>query len=317
VQTAGLVLSVFPGIDLFGRGFEECGFCIVRGPDLITGGDARQFRAPRKRFDGVIAGTPCPDFSSAQRGAPTGYGADMIEEFRRIVIEAAPAWWWHECVPAVPDVKIPGYSWLRIPIDARDFGARQRRLRHFQFGHRDGFVPVIVRHVRAELAGGWAPACMASEANRPGRRSWEDFCALQGLPRSFTLPGFTLSARYRAVGNGVHLGVARALAAATRDLRAPGEVTLCACGCARPVEGKRTLALAACRKRMQRRRDAAIVTGPGPVTDVASRDRPGCNDAGAVTVTELVAVDASSVTPRAAASRIEKSTTTREGRQWD
>jgi hypothetical protein len=31
----GLVLSLFPGIDLFGRGFEAAGFCVVRGPDLI------------------------------------------------------------------------------------------------------------------------------------------------------------------------------------------------------------------------------------------------------------------------------------------
>jgi DNA (cytosine-5)-methyltransferase 1 len=280
---AGLVLSLFPGIDLLGRGFEDSGFCVVRGPDLITGGDVRAFSAMRGRFDGVIGGTPCPDYSSAQRGEPTGYGDEMIAEYVRVVIEARPAWWWHECVPGVPDVKIPGYSWLRIPIDARDFGARQRRLRHFQFGHRDGLIPWIVRHVRAELTGGWAPCCTASEAGRPGRRSWADFCALQGLPRSFDLPSFTLAGRYRAVGNGVHLGVARALGAATRVLRAPGEVRLCACGCARPVEGRRVLALPACRKRAQRRRDAAALDRAGEVT--AERDRPGCTGPSSVTVT--------------------------------
>lgn len=266
MQVPALVLSIFPGIDLLGRGFEEEGFCVVRGPDLITGGDVRAFSVPRRRFDGVIGGTPCPDYSSAQRGEPTGYGDEMIEEFRRIVMESEAPWYWHECVPAVPDVKIPGYSWLRIPLDAREFGSKQRRLRHFQFGHRAGLVPMIVRYARPELVGGWQACCTASEAGRPGRRTWEDFCALQGLPRSFTLPSFTLSGRYRAVGNGVHLGVARALAAATRALRAPEEVRLCACGCARPVEGRRILALPSCRKRVQRRRDAAGVTARGRVT---------------------------------------------------
>jgi hypothetical protein len=31
----GLVLSLFPGIDLLGHGFELEGFCVVRGPDVI------------------------------------------------------------------------------------------------------------------------------------------------------------------------------------------------------------------------------------------------------------------------------------------
>lgn len=30
-----LVLSLFPGIGLLDRGFEDLGFCVVRGPDLI------------------------------------------------------------------------------------------------------------------------------------------------------------------------------------------------------------------------------------------------------------------------------------------
>lgn len=39
-----LVLSLFPGIDLLGRGFEAEGFYVVRGPDLIYGGDIRAFQ---------------------------------------------------------------------------------------------------------------------------------------------------------------------------------------------------------------------------------------------------------------------------------
>ena len=33
-----LVLSLFPGIGLLDRGFEQAGFAVVRGPDLIWGG---------------------------------------------------------------------------------------------------------------------------------------------------------------------------------------------------------------------------------------------------------------------------------------
>jgi len=30
-----LVLSIFPGIDILGKGFEEEGYCVVRGPDRL------------------------------------------------------------------------------------------------------------------------------------------------------------------------------------------------------------------------------------------------------------------------------------------
>lgn len=259
-----LVLSLFPGIDLLGRGFEAEGFCVVRGPDLIYGGDQRRFVTPRGRFEGVMGGSPCPDFSRARRSAPTGYGVAMLAEFARAVTEGEPDWFLLENVPGVPNVRVPGYSWQRIDLDARECGVPQSRLRHFQFGHRAGLVPVLVRSARTGPA---SPCCVASEAGRVGRRSWADFCELQGLPRDFDLPGMTLAARYRAVGNGVPVPMARQLAAAIRDARAlyPGE-RVCACGCARLVTGRRVLATAACRKRAQRRRDAAAVKDPGAVT---------------------------------------------------
>lgn len=262
-----LVLSLFPGIDLLGRGFEEEGYCVVRGPDLLWGGDVRRFHVPRGRFDGVIAGSPCQDFSIARRSIPpTGYGLEMLAEFRRIVAESGTSWWWLENVPGVPIVRIPGYSWLRIDLDARDFGARQRRLRHFQWGHVAGLVPCIVRSVtaRARAAIAPSPTCTATEGARRDRRTWADFCADQGI-EPLELPPFTLRARYAAVGNGVHVAVARAIAAATREARPPG-LRLCLCGCARVPAGGRVLATPACRKRVQRRRDAAGVPKGGRVT---------------------------------------------------
>ena len=76
-----LVLSLFPGIDLLGRGFEDTGFCVVRGPDRLWGGDIRRFFPIPGKFNGIIAGSPCQDFSSARRTDPTGYGREMLAEF--------------------------------------------------------------------------------------------------------------------------------------------------------------------------------------------------------------------------------------------
>lgn len=45
-----LVLSMFPGADLFGMAFEAEGFCVVAGPDVIFGRDIRNFHPPAGRF---------------------------------------------------------------------------------------------------------------------------------------------------------------------------------------------------------------------------------------------------------------------------
>lgn len=246
----GLVLSLFPGIDLFGRGFELSGFCVVRAPDLIFGGDIRSWTGLPGRFDGVIGGPPCQDFSRARRSPATGNGVEMLEEFVRVVRECDPVWWLMENVPSVPKVEIRGYSYLRLDLDARDFGSRQRRLRHFQWGHKAGLVPIVTRCGTASPAES-QPCCVASEGKRHTRRSWSEFCQLQGLPADFDLPAFTVEAKYRAVGNGVHVGVAHALADAIAGACAPG-VRLCQCGCGRLVNGRSLTASAACRKRKER-----------------------------------------------------------------
>lgn len=262
----GLVLSLFPGIDLLGRGFEAAGWCVVRGPDIIAGGDVRDFHALPGRFDGVIGGPPCQDFSRARRAPPTGAGLAMLAEYRRIVEEARPVWWLMENVPAVPDVVISGYSHLRMDLNAREFGASQNRHRHFQFGHSAGWVPVVTRR-QAVPPGQSQACCLASEGTRKDRRSWPDFCELQGLPRTFDLPGMTLEARYRAVGNGVHVAVAEGLARAIAAAVPHETHRLCVCGCGRLVEGRQQTAGPACRKRRQRAKcDRPGVTGPGQVT---------------------------------------------------
>lgn len=87
-----LVLSLFPGIGLLDRAFEEAGFCVVRGPDILWGGDIRNFHPPENHFWGIIGGPPCQDFSSLRRALPTGYGLEMLGEFARCVTEANPEW---------------------------------------------------------------------------------------------------------------------------------------------------------------------------------------------------------------------------------
>lgn len=217
----------------------------------------RRFHAPAGRFDGVIGGPPCPDYSRARRGPPTGYGDAMLREFLRVVAEAAPGWFLMENVPGVPSVTLPGYRVQRLDLDASQFGLRQRRLRHFQFGSVTGLVLVIRRGAAREVPG-CDPTCVASEGRRAGRRDFPEFCALQGLPPGFDLPGFTLQAKYRAVGNGVPVPMARALARAIVSAAPSHAVTVCDCGCGRAVTGAKRYALPRCRKAAQRRRDGSV-----------------------------------------------------------
>lgn len=248
-----LILSLFPGIGLLDRGFEEAGFTVVRGPDLIFGGDIFTFHAPPGRFDGVIGGPPCQQFSGSNRNKDRAAGMELVNEFVRVVEETRPQFWLMENVGGIPDVRIAGYSWQRIDLRANEFGLKQNRLRYIQFGHCDNLILTVPR-------GRTVPAsercCMATEGRKGAkRRGWPDFCELQGLPRDFDLPAFTLSEKYKAVGNGVPVPMARALAEGILNLREA--IRVCVCGCGREVSGKSSAmtAGAACRKRLQRRRE--------------------------------------------------------------
>lgn len=256
-QANNLVLSLFPGVGLLDRGFEDAGFCVVRGPDKIWGGDIRKFKPSSGHFRGVIGGPPCQDFSRARRAPPTGEGLELVSQFVRVVCDAAPEWFLMENVPGSPTVTGPfsaaGYHVQFFYLDASHVGSEQRRSRKFHFGFKTGRELVFQR----DAAGEAAPTVLASKC---GGLSWQHFVRLQGLPEGFDLP-FTKAAKFRAVGNGVPYPLAKALAEA---IAARGRnVTphrLCQCGCGSFVTGRQSLASVACRKRMQRRRDAAPVT---------------------------------------------------------
>lgn len=292
-QSPNLILSLFPGIGLLDRAFEEIGFCIVRGPDLLWGGDVRRFDPPPGSFGGIIGGPPCQDFSAARRAPPTGNGRAMLAEFVRIVEQVRPSFWLIENVPRVPDVRIDGYFCQRIDVELAEFYP-VRRLRHFQYGADDLGRPISVPRFRRNYDAD--PAVVASSG------SLDEARLRQGLPDNFRLPGFTRSAARRAIGNGVPLPMGRLIAGAIADAWAdrlqkcagpsrtrPGESRVeqairsaekaskayrkkigrpdpsrtgpgrtCACNCGRRIDGpKRRYASDACRKREQRRRESA------------------------------------------------------------
>lgn len=244
-----LVLSLFPGAGLLDRGFALAGWCVLRGPDVIFGQRIEDFHAPAGHIRGVIGGPPCQDYSRARRRPPTGHGDRMIREYCRVVTEAQPEWWLMENVPGVPDVHISGYVTQRFNCFAWEFGLAQRRNRSFQFGSRDGRQLVIMR--ARSHSGPLEPTVLA----RDSRKVFADLCELQGLPRDFDIPGLSQTAKRRAVGNGVPIPMARAVAAAIRD-RGVTAWRLCACGCGRPLLGPshQQSATPACRKRMERAR---------------------------------------------------------------
>lgn len=276
-----LVLSLFPGVGLLDRAFEDAGFCVVRGPDLLFGGDVRRFDPPAGRFDGVIGGPPCQDFSAARRTEPTGNGLEMLAEFVRVVEAAKPEWWLLENVPRVPDVRIKGYGWQRFDLE-QGWWSGVRRLRHIQFGHSASKGPSRLEIQRGTVHPDAEPAALACD-DRP----FAELCRLQGLPADFDLPGFTENEKKRAVGNGVPLLMGRKLAAAVLaavydETDSGAELPTFEAGrrscseCGRSVTGRRVTCSARCRKVRSRRLSGDTVT-------VRTVTRGGVTDGDSVT----------------------------------
>lgn len=240
-----LVLSLFPGIGLLDKAFEEAGFCVVRGPDLLWGGDIRRFHPPMGRFDGVIGGPPCQPFSQlVHMVRANGYEPkheNLIPEMERIIAEAQPEWFVMEEVRAAPLPGVSGYAVHEQMVNARHFGSTQNRERRISFGTRDGRVLRLESEVFEPLDWDFAvtgdarrrPVAMLAggkpKGNESGGRTsslnrgggtldFETMCELQGLPRDFLAEApFTSSGKKQAVGNGVPLPIGRAIAKAVKD----------------------------------------------------------------------------------------------------
>lgn len=237
-----LILSLFPGIGLLDMAFEEEGFCVVRGPDLLWGGDIRNFHPPAGKFDGVIGGPPCQIFSRMRHINPKAGQAhgNMIPEFERVVEEARPAWFLMENVPEAPEPVIQWYVTSSEMIRDVWVGGDTKRMRRFTFGrqhqgycagdmgfrimtlalHRQDALPAALaggaRRVPVKLGGsGKIKAsrriCAGDQKTKEG---FDAAKAAQGLPIEFDLPPFTVAAKVKAVGNGVPLAMGRAVARA-------------------------------------------------------------------------------------------------------
>ena len=241
-----LVLSLFPGIGMLDHGFELEGFTVVRGPDVIWGGDIRTFHPPPGRFDGIIGGDPCQSHSSLAnlvraKGLEPSF-PDMTPEYLRVVEEAQPAWFLRENVPQAPDMKPAGYDvrsfmLCNSTLDSGDgTGNEQMRRRRFWFGVRDGECPELRQWIdfalfelpdKVTAVGGHDGTCDSINGYRkardnqtdysPPRRDLAEMCRLQGLPPDWLdHQPWTMSAKRKMIGNGVAIPTARALARAIR-----------------------------------------------------------------------------------------------------
>lgn len=236
-----LVLSLFPGIGLLDMAFEEEGFCVVRGPDVLWGGDIKRFHPPAGRFEGVIGGPPCQAFSNLayivrHRGYKPKFG-NLIPEFERCVTEARPVWFLMENVPAAPVPQVPGYETWNSCLNNRQLGETQNRVRRWSFG-METLTPLLIETVALEpfdfeyaaTGGSTRPVAIGGSGkpkkfrdgkgrmpwNSKSRKSFAELCRKQGLPQGFDLPPFTVEAKCKAVGNGVPLAMGRAIAKAVK-----------------------------------------------------------------------------------------------------
>lgn len=220
--------------------FEQAGFCVVRGPDQLWGGDIKTFHPPVGKFDGIIGGPPCQCFSQLRYLVEAqGYEIktdNLIPEYERCIQEAQPIWFLMENVRDAPHpggIYDDGYGIHSFLLDNRQCGGEQSRLRRITFGVK-GYTPnlwsflelPVFEHIDT------APTVCASggvkkslQTKRLGARvmGWKTADALkeslrlQGLPATFLDHApFTLKGKHQVVGNGVPLIMGRVLAQAVK-----------------------------------------------------------------------------------------------------
>jgi DNA (cytosine-5)-methyltransferase 1 len=229
------VLSLFPGLGLLDLAFESDGYTVVRGPDVLWGGDVRRFHPPAGVFAGVIGGPPCQPFSRLvhivrANGYEPRHG-NLIPEFERCVAEAQPDWFVMEEVPDAPVPVVAGYVVRPHILNSRWFGNAQSRTRRISFGTRDGkdlsldFVglesaereyPITSNSRNIPIKMG-ANGKLKHTLYKGTRRTLADMARIQGLPDGFLdeCP-FTVTAARQMLANGVPLPLGRAVAAAVR-----------------------------------------------------------------------------------------------------
>jgi len=228
-----LILSIFPGIDVLGRAFEEEGFCVVRGSDPLWGGDIKNFHPPCKVFGGVIGGPPCQQFSALRwvnKGKPAKWG-NLIPQFERVIREAQPEWFIMENIKRAPLPSVAGYQIDPTLLNNRWLGQVQSRLHRFSFGTKNGLKLVYDIALfenpewaaRVCAAGSQKPNTPRHEQNKLRFHGWKTAPALrqslrlQGLPENLLDDApFTLAGKHGVVGNAVAWPMAQVLAKAIK-----------------------------------------------------------------------------------------------------
>ena len=224
-----LVLSLFPGIGLLDMAFEKEGFCVVRGPDLLWGGDIRQFHPPSQVFAGVIGGPPCPAWSALgamARAAGKSTEADLIPEFERVIRESKPSWFLMENVPRAPLPHVAGFHIQHVILSDVACGGVQRRRRRFTFGCYDDWIGLFEPETFALEAE--AEPTLTKKRTRWNKKNgrpeptatqatWPDAIRQQGLPDTFLQDApFTMEGKFTVLANGVPLPMGRQVAQAVR-----------------------------------------------------------------------------------------------------
>lgn len=228
-----LVLSLFPGIGLFDKAFEDLGFCVVRGPDLIWGGDIKKFHPPAGVFDGIIGGPPCQAHSVLVHIIKAnGYkvAEDLIPEFERIISEVSPKWWVMEMVPRGPTPE--GTQGSLLVRDA-DCGGLTSRLRRFSWAGLNLTLPDVTKKLATHRAVTRDAREVPIKIGGSGKVKKGLGGALPHSGKSLSVPEmllrrqgfaenlldkspFTAQGKKDAIGNGVPYSMGRAIASAVK-----------------------------------------------------------------------------------------------------
>ena len=221
----GLVLSIFPGADLLGRGFTEAGYCVVRGGDPMFGQEPIEtFHPPAGVFEGVIGGPPCQRYAQSHNlSGDKDRHPHLVPEFERVVSEAQPDWWLMEMVVSGPAPIVEGYETQTQKLYAGEFGVPQLRRRRFTFGTKRGAL--LLLWPRGELGDyhHTFTAFPSAQRRRDGTRAndgkfftLDDYRQAFGLPASWDAEALLKRYKSAVLGNAVPVPVAYALACAIR-----------------------------------------------------------------------------------------------------
>lgn len=176
---------------MFDKPFEDAGFCVVRGPDLLHGRRQEHMRQCRPgTFSVIIGGPPCQPFSKIT--SSESLHADHVAEFWRIVDFYKPDVAIMEEVINVhtrthPEIPPGTHCTVLRDWDCGGFTQRVRGFWHRGFiivpaPHRDGTQSWSV------LARSWDK--VVSDGARPRKAMLSNLkagkaCALQGFPEFY------------------------------------------------------------------------------------------------------------------------------------